>query len=88
MVRDGRLTRDFIGQYISMGPGQKTKTMFYADDRIYWVVESGTMRVAIDGQEPFSASKGFLVQVPYRIPYSMETVADAPSMRFEVRAAG
>ena len=73
------LTRDFIGQYVSMGPGKKTKTLFYADDRVYWVVVSGQMRVSIDGLEPFVASKGFLVQVPYRIPYSMETVGDAPS---------
>lgn len=82
------LTRDFIGQYISMGPGKKTKTVFYADDRVYWVVESGQMRVTIDGQVPFIASKGFLVQVPYRVPYSIETVGDAPSLRFEVRPAG
>jgi len=82
------LTRDFIGQYISMGPGKKTKTQFWADDRVYWVVASGQMRVSIDGVEPFIASKGFLVQVPYRVPYSMETVGDAPSLRFEVRAAG
>jgi len=82
------LTRDFIGQYISMGPGKKTKTLFYADDRIYWVVVSGQMRVTIEGVEPFIASKGFLVQVPYRIPYSMETVGDAPSLRFEVTPAG
>src|ERR1041385_3013267 len=24
-------TRDFAGDYISMGPGEKTKTVFYAD---------------------------------------------------------
>ena len=82
------LTRDFIGQYISMGPGKRTKTLFYADDRVYWVVMSGQMRVTIDGVEPFIASKGFLVQVPYRVPYSMETVGDAPSLRFEVRPSG
>jgi mannose-6-phosphate isomerase-like protein (cupin superfamily) len=82
------LTRDFIGQYISMGPGKKTKTLFYADDRVYWVVMSGQMRVSIDGVEPFIASKGFLVQVPYRVPYSIETVGDEPSLRFEVRPAG
>ena len=81
------LTRDFIGQYVSMGPGKKTKTLFYADDRVYWVVVSGQMRVAIEGVEPFIASKGFLVQVPYRIPYSMETVGDAPALRFEVLPA-
>lgn len=82
------LTRDFIGQYISMAPGKKTKTLFYADDRVYWVVMSGQMRVSIDGVEPFVASKGFLVQVPYRVPYSIETVGDEPSLRFEVRPSG
>ncbi len=82
------LTRDFIGQYISLGAGKKTKTLFYADDRVYWVVMSGQMRVTIDGVEPFIASKGFLVQVPYRVPYSMETVGDEPSLRFEVSPSG
>lgn len=82
------LTRDFIGQYISMGPGKKTKTLFYADDRVYWVVMSGQMRVTIDGVEPFIASKGFLVQVPYRVPYSVETVGNEPSLRFEVSPSG
>ena len=82
------LTRDYIGQYISMGPGQKTKTQFWADDRVFWWVQSGQMKVSIEGQEPFVAGKGFLVQVPYRIPYSMETVGDEPVVRFEIRAAG
>jgi mannose-6-phosphate isomerase-like protein (cupin superfamily) len=82
------LTRDYIGQYVQMAPGEKTKPLFYADDRVFWVVESGQIRFSIEGQEPFVASKGFLVQVPYRVPYSMETVGDAPSLRFEVRPAG
>ena len=79
------LTRDYIGQYISMGPGKKTPAVFYADDRVFWWVASGQIRFRIQGQEPFVASRGFLVQVPYRVPYSMETVGDAPSLRFEVR---
>jgi mannose-6-phosphate isomerase-like protein (cupin superfamily) len=82
------LTRDFIGQYIAMAAGKKTKTVFYADDRVFWVVMAGQIRFTIAGQEPFVASKGFLVQVPYRVPYSMETVGDAPSLRFEIRPAG
>jgi mannose-6-phosphate isomerase-like protein (cupin superfamily) len=81
-------TRDFVGEYISMTPGEKTKTVFYADDRVFWVIESGQIRFTIDGQQPFVASKGFLVQVPFRVPYSMETVGDTPSLRFEVRPAG
>ncbi len=82
------LSRDFIGQWISMAPGEKTKTVFYADDRVFWEVQSGQMRVTIEGEEPFVAYKGFLVQVPKRLPYSMETVGDGPSLRFEVRPAG
>ena len=82
------LSRDFIGQWISMAPGEKTKTVFYADDRVFWEVQSGQMRVTIQGQDPFVASKGFLVQVPKRLTYSMETVGDAPVLRFEVRPAG
>ena len=78
------LTRDYYGRYIQMAPGEKTKAQFFADDRVFWVVESGAIRFTIEGQEPFVATKGFLVQVPYRVPYSMETVGDAPSLRFEV----
>jgi len=80
-------TPDFTGAYISMAPGKKTKTIFYADDRVFWVVEAGQIRFTIEGQEPFVASKGFLVQAPYRVPFSLETVGDAPSLRFEIRPA-
>lgn len=75
-------------EYISMAPGEKTPTKFYADNPAWWVVQDGQIRFTIDGQEPFVASKGFLVQVPYRVPFSMETVGDRPSLRFEVTVAG
>jgi mannose-6-phosphate isomerase-like protein (cupin superfamily) len=78
------LTRDYYGRYIQMAPGEKTKTLFYADDRTFWVVESGQIRFTIEGQQPFVATKGFLVQVPYRVPYMLETVGNEPSLRFEV----
>jgi mannose-6-phosphate isomerase-like protein (cupin superfamily) len=80
-------THDFTGAYISMAPGEKTKTIFYADDRVFWVVQAGQIRFTIDGQEPFVASKGFLVQVPHRVPFRLETVGDVPSLRFEIRPA-
>ena len=84
IVRD----QDYAADYISMAPGGKTKPQFWADDRIFWYVASGQIRFHIEGQEPFVASKGFLVQVPYRNAYSMETVGDKPSLRFEVNIAG
>jgi mannose-6-phosphate isomerase-like protein (cupin superfamily) len=79
-------TPDFVGAYIAMAPGEKTRTIFYADDRVFWVVQAGQIRFTIEGQEPFVASKGFLVQVPYRVPFSLETVG--ASLRFEIRHAG
>jgi len=81
-------SRDFIGEWISMAPGEKTKTQFYADDRVFWVVESGSMRVTIEGQDPFIATKHFLVQVPKRLQYSMENVGNEPVLRFQMRPAG
>ncbi|HVZ28674.1 MAG TPA: cupin domain-containing protein [Rhizomicrobium sp.] len=70
--------------YIQMAPGGKTKTMLFADSSIFWVVESGQIRFIIQGQEPFVASHNFIVSVPARTPFSMETVGDVPSLRFEV----
>ena len=74
-------------QYISMSPGRSTPRRMNADTREWWVVQDGQIRFAIDGQEPFVASKGYLAQVPYRTFYTMETVGDRPSLRFEVNIA-
>ena len=62
------------------------KTVFYADDRVFWVVQAGAIRFTIEGQEPFIATKGFLVQVPYRVPFQLETVGSAPSLYFAAAA--
>ena len=77
----------FRGEYISMAPGAKTPRRFHQDNRAWWIIEDGQIRFQIEGQEPFVASKGFLVQVPHRNVYSMETVGDKPSLRFEVMIA-
>jgi mannose-6-phosphate isomerase-like protein (cupin superfamily) len=82
------LSRDYAGAWISMAPGEKTKPQFYADDRVFWVVQSGQMKVTIEGQEPFVAGKHFLIQIPKRLTYSMETVGNEPVLRFEMRPAG
>jgi quercetin dioxygenase-like cupin family protein len=74
-------------EYISMAPGRKTPQRMNADTREWWVVQDGQIRFTIDGQEPFVASKGYLVQVPYRTFYAMETVGDRPSLRLEANIA-
>lgn len=80
--------QDYDANYVQMAAGEKTKPLFWADDRIFWYVASGQIRFHIQGQEPFVASKGFLVQVPYRNVYWMETVGDEPSLRLEVIRSG
>jgi len=79
--------RDFSARYISMAPGEKTRTQFYGDDRVFWAVREGRIRVRIEGVEPFVATKGFLVQVPFRVPYSLEAEGESPALRFEVIAS-
>ena len=75
-------------EYIAMAPGAKTPRRLHPDTRAWWIVQDGQIRFTIDGQEPFVAKKGFLVQVPYRNIYSMETVGDTPSLRLEVNIGG
>ncbi len=77
----------FHGDYISMPPGAKTPRRFHQDNRAFWIVQDGQIRFTIEGQDPFVAARGFLVQVPKRLVYSMETVGDKPSLRFEVTMA-
>jgi mannose-6-phosphate isomerase-like protein (cupin superfamily) len=72
------------GAWVSMGPGQKTKRRMNGDTREWWIVQSGQIRFTIEGQEPILASKGYMVQVPYRTLYQLETVGNEPSLRFEV----
>lgn len=82
------LTDRFDTKWIQAQPGDKSPTMYWGDDRIFWVVWGGQIRFTIEGQKPFVATKGFLVQVPQRVRYSMETIGDEPSLRFEVTHTG
>ena len=81
-------TKRWDAKWIQAAPGDRMPTQYYGDDRAVWVVWGGQIRFIIQGQEPFIANKGYLVQVPFRTPFSMETVGDEPSLRFEVRHAG
>jgi len=80
--------QDQEADYIAMSSGSKTKARFYGNDRIVFIVQEGVIRVTIDGTEPFTATKGFMVNVPARHVYTLETTSSTPSLRFEVRPAG
>jgi len=77
----------FRADYFQMAPGTKTPRQFHPDNPTWWVVQDGQLRFSIEGQEPFVASKGFLVQVPYRNIFSMEVVGNTPALAFEVNVA-
>ena len=52
-----------------MGPGKKTPRRMNGDTREWWIVQSGSLRFMVDGREPIIATKGVMVQVPYRTFY-------------------
>lgn len=80
--------RTFTGRYIQMAPGEKTKRLLYPDNEIFFVVQSGQMRVFIEGMEPFLATKSQVVQVPQRTLFHVETIGNDPALRFEVTYTG
>jgi mannose-6-phosphate isomerase-like protein (cupin superfamily) len=73
-----------FAQWISIGPGQKTPRRMNGDTREWWIVESGSLRFTVEGREPVIATKGVMVQVPYRTLYQIENVGGEPALRFEV----
>ncbi len=74
-------------EYIYSPPGAKVSPRFHPDTRIWWVVMEGQIRFEIEGQQPFVATRRSMVQVPAQTIYSMETLGDQPSLRFEVNIA-
>jgi quercetin dioxygenase-like cupin family protein len=84
LVDDGRLT----AEYFSAAPGTKVSPRFHPDTREWFAVLEGEVRVEIEGQEPFTAPRGSLVNIPRQTIYSLETIGTAPSLRFAVNVAG
>jgi quercetin dioxygenase-like cupin family protein len=75
------------GEYVQDAPGTKVPPRFHPDTRQWWAVIDGQLRVEIEGQEPFVATRGSIVNVPKQTLYSMETLGDRPSLRFEVNVS-
>jgi mannose-6-phosphate isomerase-like protein (cupin superfamily) len=76
-----------FAQWISMAPGQKTPRRMNGDTREWWIVQSGTLKFTVEGREPVVATKGVMVQVPYRTQYQIENVGSDPALRFEVNVS-
>jgi len=80
--------KDLEADWHQMAAGEKTTLTEWPDNRIGMIVWQGQMRVSIKGQEPFVASKGFEINIPYRLPYTIETVGAEPALWLEVHQAG
>ena len=61
-----------FAQWISLAPGGKTPRRMNGDTREWWIVQSGSLRFTVDGREPVVATKGVMVQVPYRTFYQID----------------
>ena len=83
IVDDGRLS----GEYFWAAPGTKVARRFHPDTREWFAVVEGEVRVEIEGQAPFTATRGSLVNIPRQTIYSLETIGTAPSLRWVVNVA-
>jgi quercetin dioxygenase-like cupin family protein len=83
LVDDGRL----VGEYVSAAPDTKVSPRLHPDTREWFAVVEGRVRVEIEGQEPFVASRGSLVNIPRQTIYSLQTIGDSPSLRWIVNPA-
>ena len=84
LVDDGRLT----AEYFWSAPGGKVSKRFHPDTREWFAVVEGEIRVEIEGQAAFTATRGSLVNIPRQTVYALETVGTRPSLRFVVNVAG
>ncbi|EQB32823.1 hypothetical protein M529_07235 [Sphingobium ummariense RL-3] len=80
--------RDLEADWHQMAPGGRTTPLMYPDNATALIVWGGQLRVSIKGQEPFVAVKGGEINIPYRLPFTLETVGDEPALWLEVHGAG
>ena len=83
LVDDGRLT----GEYVAAAPGTKVARRLHPDSREWFAVVEGEVRVEIEGQAPFTATRGSVVNIPRQTIYALETTGDKPSLRWVVNVA-
>ena len=84
VVDDGRL----MAEYFSAAPGTRVTKRFHPDTREWFAVVEGEVRVEIEGQQPFTATRGELVNIPRQTIYSLETIGSSPSLRFTLNVSG
>ncbi|HWC63164.1 MAG TPA: hypothetical protein VG501_06040 [Rhizomicrobium sp.] len=80
--------KDLEADWHQLAAGGKTTLVEWPDNRIGMIVWGGQVKISIKGQEPFVASKGFEVNIPFRLSYTLETVGNEPALWLEIHQAG
>jgi mannose-6-phosphate isomerase-like protein (cupin superfamily) len=70
--------------WVGLKVGDSVRPRIVADHRTAFIVWDGQVQVTIQNQTPFIATKGFMVQVPYRLQFTLKNVGSTPSLHFEV----
>ena len=79
--------KEMWADYVQIAAGEKTPRLMYPDNRVGMIVWEGQIRVTVDGHEPFVATKGFQINIPYRTAYTLEATGGTPGLYFIVREA-
>jgi quercetin dioxygenase-like cupin family protein len=83
VFNDGRLMAD----YVAAAPGTIQSPRFHPDTREWFAVVEGEVRVSIEGQDPITARRGSVVNIPRHTVFSVETIGTTPSLRFVLNVA-
>ncbi len=78
-------TDRYHAQWIQMAPGEKTRTIFYADDRTVWVVWGGQVRFTIRARNRSSPPRAFGADAVAHAATAWKLVGNEPALFFEVR---
>ncbi|PZU08846.1 MAG: hypothetical protein DI605_12635 [Sphingomonas sp.] len=79
--------RDIVADWKQIAPGKATDAVAYSDNRTAIIVWDGEVKVSLAGQPSFVARKGFEIDIPYRVAFTLEAMGDAPALYFEIHAA-
>lgn len=79
--------KDQVADWHQLAPGSKTTNLAYSDNRTAIIVWDGELRVSMEGYEPFTATKGFEIDVPPRVPFTLESAGSKPALYFQLNDA-
>jgi len=80
-------SKDLAGDYHQLEERGTTAPSEYPDNRVCVIVWGGQLRVTMEGQQTFVATKGFEIDIPFRVPFTLENVGDQPALWFEIHQA-